>query len=58
MCPGDELSFGSKDAEDSLRYRVKMVHESVWDTLGNGKLAAGNGKLAPEEDREPEMATV
>ncbi len=54
VCPGDELVFGAQDA-DALRYRVKMVHESVWDMLENGQ--GGKGKMS-EEDREPELAAA
>lgn len=50
LCPGDEIVFGAKQGE-SLTYRVKMVHASVWDQL--------NGTAVPEqedaEDRERDL---
>jgi pSer/pThr/pTyr-binding forkhead associated (FHA) protein len=58
ICPGDELEFG-RQAVDGLRYRVKMVHESVWDLLGNAQQQElpGNGQVG-EGDLEPELAAV
>ena len=41
LCPGDTIVFGAKQGE-SLTYRVKMVHASVWDQL--------NGKPVPERE--------
>lgn len=44
LCPGDELCFGCKETE-AVRYRVKMVHQSVVEQLSSNSSVSGDGLL-------------
>lgn len=55
VCPGDELCFGCKETE-AVRYRVKMVHQSVIEQLSSNGSVSGNGlQNGKESDPDREL---
>ncbi|BDA47131.1 Zeaxanthin epoxidase, chloroplastic [Coccomyxa sp. Obi] len=56
VCPGDELCFGCKETE-AVRYRVKMVHQSVVEQLSSNGSVSGNG-LSKGKQSDPERELI
>ena len=54
LCPGDELEFGPR-GEASTKYKVKMVHATVWSQCVGD--ASSNGS-AGVSDAEPQLAAA